>query len=288
LNDIVDNISHIIDYYKTHLHKEKIQLHITGGEPTMWDDFGEFTRHFKINYNCIISMSTNGSRSLGWWKKYGHYIDHVILSCHNEKVNPIHTKRVADMLYDKHVWVNAIVLMDPRRWDKCLDIISQLKTSKRRWSIVTTEVFHETVSYTEEQIKFIGKPNKRLPNLWYYLRYMKTIYKEATIFFNNGKRKKVPHNWITLHKLNQFFGWNCNIGVDTFFINKHGDMQGACGEKLYNLDYKYNIYDPKFKQKFKPKLTSTTCQQTICHCIPEVNTTKQKINNKRVIPIISI
>lgn len=288
LKEIVDNLTHILDYYKTHLGKKKFVLHVTGGEPTLWKDFGEFAKYFK-EYGCVISMSSNGSRTLRWWKEYGHYFDHVILSCHHEAVDVTHTNAVADILYDKKVWVNAIVLMDPNVWDKCIDIIAGLKTSKRRWSITAVEVFHSTIKYTQEQFDYISDSCKRLPNPIYYFFYKKTIYKKATVFFDNGSKKTVGHNWLLLHKLHKFNGWSCNIGIDTFVINKRGELSGACGENLYNLPYKFNIYDPKFKEAYAPNLIPTTCHKALCPCTPETNARKEKLSNaKKIIPIVSL
>lgn len=279
LSDIVDSLSHIIEHYRDHAGKKRFQFHITGGEPTVWKDFGKFAKYFKAKYNCLISLASNGSRTVRWWKEYGHYFDHVILSCHHERVNAAHICEVGDILYKKGVWVNAIVLMDPNAWAKCLTIVNELKRSKKRWAITAVEVFHNTITYTAEQLKYISKSNKRYPNIFYYFFKKKTIYKEATVYFDNGTKKKVPHNWIALNKHNHFKGWDCNIGVDTFFVSKQGNLQGACGEHLYGLGYKFNIYDKDFKEKFKPIVTSTTCHQSICPCIPEINATK------RVIPI---
>jgi organic radical activating enzyme len=288
LKNIVDNITHILDYYKEHLGKKQFVLHVTGGEPTLWKDFGEFAKHFH-EYGCVISMSSNGSRTLRWWKEYGHYFDHVILSCHHEAVDVAHTNAVADILYDKKVWVNAIVLMDPRAWDKCVGIVSQLKQSKRRWSITAVEVFHSTVHYTKEQFEYISKSCKRLPNPIYYFFYKKTIYKKATVFFNDGTKKTVGHNWLLLNKLHAFNGWDCNIGIDTFVINKRGELSGACGENLYNLDYKFNIFDADFKEKYQPVLQSTICHKALCPCTPETNARKEKlIGARKVIPLVPI
>lgn len=288
LKNIVDNITHILDYYKEHLGKKKFVLHVTGGEPTLWKDFGEFAKHFH-EYGCVISMSSNGSRTLRWWRDYGHYFDHVILSCHHEAVDVAHTNAVADILYDKKVWVNAIVLMDPRAWDKCVNIVAGLKQSRRRWSITAVEVFHSTINYTKEQFDYISKSCKRLPNPIYYFFYKKTIYKKATVFFADGSKKTVGHNWLLLNKLHAFSGWDCNIGIDTFVINKRGELSGACGENLYNLDYKFNIFDVDFKTQYQPVLRSTICHKALCPCTPETNARKEKlIGARRVIPLVPV
>jgi MoaA/NifB/PqqE/SkfB family radical SAM enzyme len=281
LDSIIDNLSHLIEYYKKTLNKKEILLHIVGGEPTLWRDFGEFTKHFKDKYNAVISMSSNGSRTLRWWEEYGHYFDHVMLSCHHETIDTKHMVAVADLLYDKNVWCNCIVLMDPNHWDKCLNIIEELKLSKNQYSIATNEILHSTVNYTSEQRNYLSTTNKRLPDARYYYECKKTINEDPTLYFSDGAVITVNNNYLSLNNYSNFKGWDCNLGVDTLYINKDGSVSGACKERLYNLDYKFNIYDKDFKEQFNPVITSTTCYQTNCHCAPEQRATK-------VFPIVKL
>jgi organic radical activating enzyme len=281
-SNIKENLSYLLDYYKTHQGKKKFLLHIIGGEPTIWKELGEFAKYFKNEYNCLISISSNGSRNIKWWNEYGHYFDHVMLSCHYERIDTDHIKEVGDLLYNKNVMVNAMVLMDPANWYTCKDIIAKLKTSKRRWFISAVEIQHTTIKYTKEQQSYISSPIKRFANIWYFLRYKKTPKTMPTIFYGNTK-KKVKTNYISLFGLNKFFGWSCDLGIDTFFIDKTGDLQGACGERLFDLDFKYNIFDLDFKDKFTPTIVPTTCSQHTCNCQPEINCNKRKI-----IPLVPV
>lgn len=287
---IVDSLSHIINHYKIFLNKTKINLHIIGGEPTLWKDFGKFVKYFKEFHNCIISMSSNGSRTLRWWNDYGHYVDHVMLSCHNERVDADHIKCVADLLYTKNVTVNGMVLMDPLNWNKCMEIVHSLKNSKYFWPITCLEVHNNISNYTQEQKDFLKKPVKRYPEINYWLRCEKLPRVKPTIYFNDGTSKTVEKNWLSLNKQNYFTGWECNIGVDTFFIDKNGNVRGGCGEPLYNLDYKFNIYDIDFVDKFKPRAIPTVCKKVgVCDCQPETNTRKQSLkNSKTFIPVFSV
>jgi len=274
LDSIIDNLSHLIEYYKKTLGKKQILLHIVGGEPTLWRDFGEFTKHFKDKYNAVISMSTNGSRTLRWWDEYGQYFDHVMLSCHHETIDTKHIISVADILYEKNVWANCIVLMDPNHWDKCLNIIEELKHSKNQYSISSNEILHSTVNYTTEQKQYLSNTNKRLPDARYYYECKKSINEDPTLYFNDGTVKTVSNNYLSLNNYSNFYHWDCNLGVDTLYINKDGSLSGTCNERLYNLDYKFNIYDKDFIAKYNPTITSTTCYQTSCHCAPEQRATK--------------
>jgi organic radical activating enzyme len=270
------NLSYLIEYYKKNLNKKQIYLHIIGGEPTLWKDFGPFIKFFKEEHNCLISISTNGSRTTRWWNEYGHYVDQVMISCHHEYINVDHVIEVANILYKKRVDLVAMVLMDPNAWDKCLEIIKKLQTSKYKWPIAAMEVYHETLSYTDEQKEFLANFKSR-SNFWYEFRSTKIKHPDPTITFEDGTKKTVEKNWLSLNNLNRFYGWHCNLGVDTLYIEKSGNIQGACGQNLYNLDFKYNLFDENFTEVFSPNIVPVIClKQTPCGCQPETNTRKSR------------
>jgi len=273
---IKDNLSHIIDYYKRNGNKREIHLHIIGGEPTLWKEFGTFVKYFSEEHKCVISMSSNGSRTIRWWNEYGDYVDHTMLSCHHERADPAHIAEVGDILYTKNKTVNGMVLMDPTVWDKCVSIVEALKKSKYEWPITALEVHNDKQKYTQEQKDYLSDSLKRWPNKEYWLSAEKLPRNNPTIIFSDTTEQEVPRNWLSLNNKNIFTGWQCNIGIDTFFIDKNGDIRGGCGQPLYNMDSFYNIYDEDFINKFTPNLIPTICKKTsACDCQPETNARKQ-------------
>ena len=51
-------------------HPNKIlKIELNGGEPSIWPELGKFAEWCKANDNQII-LTTNGSRTMRWWKKY--------------------------------------------------------------------------------------------------------------------------------------------------------------------------------------------------------------------------
>jgi organic radical activating enzyme len=270
------NLSHVIEYYKSNLKKKQIYLHIIGGEPTLWKNFGEFVKFFKEEYNCLISISTNASRTLRWWNEYGHFVDQVMISCHHQYADVSHILEVANILYKKRIDLVAMVLMDPKEWDKCIAILKQLETSKTKWPIAAMEVHHKTLHYTTEQKEFLKNYKSPKSDLWYKLRSVKIVHPRPTIIYEDNTKQQVDQNYLSLHNLNRFYGWQCNLGVDTLYIEKSGVMQGACGQSLYNLDFKYNIFDEDFTEKFSPTIVPVICQKhNTCGCQPETNVRKQ-------------
>jgi hypothetical protein len=113
-----------------------------------------------------------------------------------------------------------------------------------------------------------------MPNMFWWLKNNKMISRNPKLTFENFTTKKVDKNWISLNGLNRFKGWSCSLGIETLYVNKDGNLQGACGETLYDLDFKYNVFDEKFKETFAPDIKETTCRQEGCFCQPEINATK--------------
>lgn len=272
---IVNNFFHLLDHYKT-IGKDRFEIHIVGGEPTLWPDLGKFIKRIKENYNVWASISTNGSRTLRWWEQYAEYFDDVMISVHHEYADIEHLKNVADTVYKKGPVVNTMILMDPKAWDNCINIISQLQKSKYRWFINAMEVMHPTISYTPEQLKFINNSIKRFPNPFWLVKKLKKLKRKPKVVFNNGKTKSVNRNWIGLNKQNNFKGWMCNIGVDNLYIDKDGRITGACRTTLFE---NYNINDTNFVEKFNPIIKPKICDMNFCGCQPEQLLNKIKIES---------
>ena len=269
----VNNLFHLLDHYKKY-GKERFEIHIVGGEPTLWPQLGKFAKTIKENYNSWISISSNGSRTLRWWEKYSQYFDDIMISVHHEYADVDHIIQVCDIAYTKGPVVNAMVLMDPFAWNKCIEIIARLKTSKKRWFINSMAVMHNTINYTHEQKKYISRSIKRFPNPFWLLKKIKNLKKDPKIVFENGKTKTVNRNWLGLNNYTNFKGWLCNIGVDNLYIDKDGRITGSCRTVLFE---NYNLYDPDFIKKFNPEIKPKICDRSFCGCQPEQLLDKIKI-----------
>jgi len=273
---IAKNFTFLFNYYKEHTNKNKFELNLTGGEPTLWPRVEDFCNEIKKENNVVIQMITNGSRTIRWWNDYGHLFDKVILSCHHKEINIDHIIEVADLLYKKNVLINALVMIDPVEWDKCVDIIEKLKTSKHHWPIRIQKL--EKTSYTEEQNKFLKNSTQRSPLLldeWKHRN--KSLNKQPIAIFPDGQQRQLSANEVSMYGWNNFYGWSCNLGKDSLFIHTNGDLSGACSQKLYNLDKFFNLFDDNFTEVFNPEIQPTICKSAYCGCVSEFNMTKKKL-----------
>jgi organic radical activating enzyme len=282
-NVLVRNLSHIFDYYKEHTNKKRFSLNLLGGEVTHWKHFVNFIKHFNTQYDCVITLKTNGSKKISWWKDAIPYLHRVSVSHHEEFSNRAHNRDLVDYFYKNNIITNIHVMMDPYKWDECLDSVEYYKGSKYRWTIRHTEIVHDNFKYTPEQLLTINNLRPRSTNPLFFLWNNKMPRSKVRVV-DDGKTKRVGDNYLIVNRLNTFKGWECSLGIHFLGIGVSGDVSGLCGNKLFSQQIAYNIYDPEFTEKFTPNITAATCEQTYCWCEYETNMPK-KGNFNKVIPI---
>lgn len=270
---VLKNLDHLMNTYKSQ-GKTKFEFFIIGGETTLWKDLPKFCKHLKTNHDTVIRISTNASRKINWWQENADFFDVVEISVHHEYCNVSHIIEVADFLYKNKTNVVANVLMDPFHFDKCKDILNQLKKSKKRWPIIAKAVQINGESIHDElQQKYLATQLKRWPNLFWYFS-LPVTYNRKLWAVINGKKKLIEDNWLFLNNLNRFKGWDCNLGVDYIEIFQNGVISGTCRQLIYNENFHYNLYDEDFIDKFNPKISSIICKKDICHCGGEIQISK--------------
>lgn len=275
---LIENFKHLLDFYKLKGRKT-VELNLLGGEPTLWPDLGKFITELRKDRNIAVTITTNGSRTLRWWDEHAKLFDKVLFSYHPTFADSDHYIKVVDLVFEKGVPCNALIMMDPLHWDKSVAMIEKCKKeSKKSWFISAMEV-HSNISYTDEQKDFFKKHDKRSPNIFRILRdEFYSIFRTTSpkVVLDNGKTKKIPRNWISVNGLNHFEGWMCNIGIENINIQKDGIITGTCMEKPFGEDFYYNIYDPEFTKKFSPNLKPVPCTKKGCYCQPEMLMNKFK------------
>jgi len=299
LDLIVKNFNYLIEQYKKNLGKTKVHIKIGGGEPTLWADLHLFIKEIKKNNNVYLTLISNGSRTLRWWKENGDLIDDTHLSYHISQANADHMIAVADTLFELNKKVTVKVLMDRKYWQKGLDVIEYMKTNTRcKWFITTCEVIEPEVvkianikvidsndiSLTTDQKKFLKNSLKRIPDFLWILKNRKLMFDglmrlyESTAYFENEKSIKAKSNTYIDNNWNNFEGWSCDIGLESIYIGWNGNVKGSCGQNIYGLDHTYNILDEDFVEKFDPNFIPSICSKKNCYCSPETHISKFKFS----------
>jgi len=298
LDLIINNFNHFLKQYREKLGKTKVHLKIAGGEPTLWKDLAVFIDRIKQQNDVYITLISNGSRTLRWWKQYGHLIDNVTLSYHVAQANLEHHIEVADTMFELGKKTTVMVLMDPDHWDKAVSDIEYMKCySRHKWFIQTAEVIepdHMSLNkikiitgqerrYDQEQKSYMKWGLKRLPGLVWFIKNWKIFVNNIKIWeskatLEDGKTINArPQTYIN-NNWNNFKGWQCNLGIEGVYIHWDGTIIGSCWQKLYGLDYSFNILSEDFVEKFDPEFKPVICGINNCFCQPETHISKFKLS----------
>jgi len=290
---ICKNFDHLISVYKNNFNKKTIRFHILGGEPTLWPRLGEFAKFIYDKHGCRMTMSTNGSRSIRWWDEYAVYFNDIHVSVHHAQCDVEHIKKIMDVIYNKGTIMTAAnVLMDPDHWDKCVEIVDELCAHPNPW-VVKTKMLLEVEgddrgsinnNYISEHIEYMREKIKRFPpqEYIYKMKELGNIELDKTaakIVMNDGSIE--PHNTFDFfkNKINTFYGWECNIGVDRISVQANGRLQGSCGELDILGGNIFYIHDEDFTEKFTMDVIKPTkCTRIFCSCNAEIRLPKRKLN----------
>lgn len=293
LDLLANNFTHLSKQYKEKLKKDRIHLKFGGGEPTLWKNFGEFLIKLKEqNNNLYIGIISNGSRTLRWWKEYGHLIDNANLSFHIAEADVDHHIAVADTLAKLGKKVTVLVLMDPERWDDCVAAVERMKrTCKEKWFIEVKTIVdtpNSKIVYTDEQREYLIKEIKQMPKITWFIKNINLLFNgmvrryQSIATLDDGSILKAGASGYVARGWDRFTGWDCDIGLETLYIKWDGSIKGSCGQIIYGLDYSYNILDTDFIKKYNPEFKSSICQQQFCNCLPETHTSKFSLGQRNV------
>ena len=86
-------------YKKPPYNKKKIIFELLGGEITLWKDIDILLSTIRETDN-IITLVTNGVRTLDWWEANGKKFERVTLSYHSEFADYKHLCDVSNLLTD--------------------------------------------------------------------------------------------------------------------------------------------------------------------------------------------
>jgi MoaA/NifB/PqqE/SkfB family radical SAM enzyme len=273
------NLVHLIKHYQENSDINDIEVNFLGGEPTLWKHLGSVAKFIKSQVKCRICILTNASRTLRWWEEYAEYFDHIGISVHHETADINHIIDVSNILYRKRISFYTGVLMDFKNWDKCVKIVDQLAQTKKKWTVIAKPIHINGVSnYNTEQLAYLKDQVKRNPSLISFIQNYKIPRKKYKVTKENGETFTTKNpNYFSMNMLNHYEGWYCNVGVNYLYIDRTGVISGTCKQKLYGLDFYYNLYDENFLEKYNPNITGVICEQKICMCGGEASLTKNKI-----------
>ena len=245
---------------------KRIVFNFSGGEPTINSSFGPLVKWLKDRGHVIYVVS-NGGRTLRWWQEWCENFDGVYLSFHTEQTDIYKFAQIADYI-SKLTRTEVHLIAWPDNFWK-IKQAHEMLSKIENLAIVTKRIHKSWVSesvnirdYTEEESLWINQN----------LRYGKSSFegkKQFSIETQNGEILKNHPIFITNYKLNNFFGWKCNQGVNNLGISVYGEVFGAqCRQLLMG-----NIYET---EKINWQKEASICEKTACTCMSDILITKSK------------
>lgn len=259
-----------------------------GGEPTLYKHFSDLCEYINRKSNNYIIPITNGSRKLNWWKANYKNFFAVHFSIHPEFCNTKHIVEVCDYLIDVGVDSICHVMIKPDEFDKCKQIIEDLKASRNKnWGIQAKPLHHiwETDTADERDLYPYDIDQKNIFNK--VIRPQDRVSERVDNKLNrdmymyvaetNGKgenllsRRDFDPYWAVTHGITDWRHYQCRAGINRIYINydKRVYLGAGCRVELGNFTgLKYD--DPELQFP----VNSTFCTQERCVCIADVQVPK--------------
>lgn len=245
-----------------------LRIVISGGEPTLHHKLPEIITKIK-SFNGHITIATNGTRNVSYWKELPTLPDQVVISIHPEyyESKQHRINELANFL-DGQVNFFFYVLAQPTKWDNVMGIINDLDNKFK--PLVELKPIHnkhhadrELCDYSVEQLDFI----KNYPTK---LKYEIESPRSSVVYSDGTIINKVVTGKIISNNEHYFLGWMCEVGVNNIAVNATGQVTGGvCGvsrrghisnftlNKTHSIcvrpsctcpsDVTIDKYDPKFK-----------------------------------------
>lgn len=274
---IKENITHLAKQIKK-LDKDEIVWKFSGGEPTLYSDYENIVKHVS-NYGHVAVVS-NGSRTLRWWKEFGHMHNRVELSFHTESANLDHFKNVIQTLIDHNVFVQVYVMINPKKFNYAKQaLINFLETFKNNihYKIgYLRDIENKYYCYTPEQYSMLNNIQGLINELDYTKKKSSTNipYQSHLLLHDGSKIKMIPSvvskldgNWKT---------FKCYAHQDFLQIDRRGQIgMMSCGGQYSEL---FTIYDKEFLN-FKISRSPLNCstQNGRCGCLGLQYSRKMKV-----------
>lgn len=275
-NVSLDDVKNFYSSLSAIANNKKIIIAFSGGEPTMHPQFIDMIKFLSDN-SCEICMTSNGSRKLDWWEEAEPYIDHLVISYHPAWAKKEKLINVIKFLIQT-TWVNLDLMMMPEYWD---DIISFGEIFKGETNVSVTylpiqEDFGNgskgLIKYSDEQLAFLKSP----PNYWGPFKPSNNKLQKCRGYFGKGLRyieidnkiQPLDYKYLIANDLNQFYGYECNLGQESLIIEVNGDIYNAychTGGIIGNIkDQSLNLRPQK-----------TICKHQRCSCSVDIEISKK-------------
>jgi sulfatase maturation enzyme AslB (radical SAM superfamily) len=196
---------------------------ISGGEPTLWPKFQNFCKDYVAASNgpTGITFTSNGSRTVRYWKEFDAPVDTIGFSFHPEYASEDHYLKILEIVQEKNAVISIYLMASPLHFKRIEKFYNTLEKSGLNIN-VKMSIINDWIngsgpdkSYTDDMLKFCKN---------YFNRSLKRSIFEHSLILNN-EPKTVSE--LKINKLNRFKGWKCFGGHEYLSIDPYGTVYGS-------------------------------------------------------------
>ncbi len=267
---------------RDHFHDRKLMVSFTGGEPTLWPNFGELVRWLKEDVNAVVMMTSNGTRHISYFKEIAKYFDWISFSYHPEFTrDEKFFENVIACSASTNLTVRVMFPPNPALFAKSKSFLDRLVQKQEQGEIpgfVKVESVPIAVGFGTEftsPAKYNDEQDKVLFNSIREFNTEKLAVEAMPISQLRAYRTDHPdqENWFEPNELiarekTNFYGWKCDIGIEQLFIDHLGQVVRAGCRVGGEIGY-------LSKGVFRFPTKAVYCPKQYCHCITDILTTKR-------------
>ncbi len=255
-------------------------IQITGGEPTLYPKFIELLKYMREK-GAWISVISNGSRTLRWWKELAEadVVDLLYLTFHSQQqASYKHLVDVSNLFFDKETLVINMSTYTVDTLDYLFEGLDYLVANTG--NIIVTNAM-DTITYRIDET-MIGKEkfdkliesyniqrgnrfaDKKMSKVPFELMPLATT---SVVTYNDDTNETKNIIQMMKNGENRFEGWECYAGIESMNIENGFKYRGGC---------------KRDKTKFKPENLTFfekpfICDVADCYCGIDMVMTKIKI-----------
>jgi organic radical activating enzyme len=263
-----DMITSFVDKLEELARNQKINLVLSGGEPTLHPMLPYIVS--KLRDKCTLCITTNGSRGNDFWKTILP-ISGVQLSLHPEFTKSSKVNSLSKIIIDSGTRLRYNLSCDANNWEKVMGLYNSLDDEFKpfvspkvlqKWNLGSQ--MRTTYRYTKEQYDWILDTLKKYEE--YEINKEKEIRPTSKMFFSDGSFISANEmGKITLNDWHNFEGWKCHVGSESINVSYSGDVfAGVCGSKFLGKIDNFELSDDYI-----------ICPRNRCTCPADIRANKQ-------------
>lgn len=255
--------------------KDNVVVDLAGGEPTLWPQLPNFLANKPEKLKIVLT--TNGSRSINWWKRNSRNIDVLYFSFHPDTADIDHfynvCKTVTDLSLNTTQHICVSILTYKEQLKKCQEMYNRLLDLPISCTIkfVTNRLDSDYENFDK---RYIDQDVKEFVTNNFFDKSNPNSFKSMNLPSKYNLDGEIVDNrfiyFLKYYQNNDFYGWQCTAGINRLYINANGDIfRGTCKNdgKIGNINF------DTYLSNIKP----TICKRHACSCSEEIRLTKIKI-----------